>query len=139
MPCHERFDARSDLQTVAGAVEDAIVTDPRLKMVLLLAQATGSASRSSAATVWPRPVMSSFSPSMAMRAQRWIAFRSTGRPRCRIIALGSRWSMNTVSTRLEVILGRQVHDGQILVIELPVLFRRVAIALNQMFEHLPMG
>ncbi len=37
--------------------------------------------------------------------------------------------------RLQIILRGQVHDGEILVIELAVLLRRVAVALHQMEEQ----
>jgi hypothetical protein len=40
---------------------------------------------------------------------------------------------------LEIEFGGQVHHGEILVIEGTVLVRRIAIALDEVVEHLPMG
>jgi hypothetical protein len=40
--------------------------------------------------------------------------------------------------RLQVELRRQVHNGEVLVVEVAVLLGRVAVAAHEMLEHLPM-
>ena len=64
---------------------------------------------------------------------------STRRPRCIISPLGRAWRTNTVSTVCEIELGREVHDGEVLVVELAVLLGRIAVAANEMQEQVLVG
>src|SRR5689334_8016242 len=40
--------------------------------------------------------------------------------------------------RLEIELGSEIHDGQVLVVELAMLLRRIAVAFDQMQEQILM-
>src|SRR5947207_4790350 len=51
------------------------------------------------------------------------------------LALGQSVAYEDGIDRLEIVLGGQVHDGEIFVVELAVLLHRVAVALDQMDEQ----
>ena len=138
MPCHERFDARSDLQPVAGAVEDAIMPDPRLKMVLLLPsrQVRRKIERCNRLATSGDVVLLPLDGHESTAVDRLQVHRSAPVPHQ---PSGQQMVDEHCLQRLEVIFGRQVHDGQILIIELAVLFRRVTVAFDEVIEHLPMG
>ena len=55
------------------------------------------------------------------------------------LALGQLVLAEHLVDRLEIELGGQVHDRHVLVVELAMLFRRVAVAAHQMLVHLGMG
>ena len=52
------------------------------------------------------------------------------------LALGQGVADEDGIDRLQIILGGQVHDGEIFVVELAMLLRRVAVALDQMDEQI---
>ena len=53
-------------------------------------------------------------------------------------ALGQQMAHEHGLDRLHVIFGGEVHDGEIFVIEFAVLLRRIAVALDEMIEHVEM-
>ena len=83
-----------------------------------------------AASVWPTPEMSSFSPSMVSSATRRIAAGSTGLPRWVISPLRQRVADENGIDGLQIELGGEVHHGEILVVEFAVLLRRIAVAVR---------
>ena len=101
----------------AAAVEDAVMADLRLQVVRLLGSARGRCTESCAATVWPTAQISSRSPSTVISAVRSIAPGSTGSPRTRKRPCGRSWRWNTRSHRLQIEIGRQIHDRAVLVVE----------------------
>jgi hypothetical protein len=52
--------------------------------------------------------------------------------------LGSEWLDEHGVDGLQVILGGQIHHREIFVIEIAMLFGRIAVALDEMVEHLQM-
>ena len=61
---------------------------------------------------------------------------STGRPRC-IIARSAEMLHEHRLDRLQVELGGQIHDRQIFVVELAVLFGGVAVAVDEVHDRIP--
>ena len=56
-------------------------------------------------------------------------------PRCVISPFGRLVAHEHGLDRLHVIFGRQVHHREIFVVEFAVFLRRIAVALDEMIEH----
>ena len=67
---------------------------------------------------------------------RRICAGSTGSPRCVIDALRQRVANEHGLDGLQIELGGQVHDGEILVVEFAVLLRGIAVAVDEVAEQL---
>ena len=129
-------DARRDVGAEARAIEDAVVADARALVVQLAVGGEGRCKDRAPPRHWPRPVMSSFSPSMVISATRVMAVGSTRRPRCNISPWASSVAHENLVDGLQVEFRRQIHHRQILVIEFAMLLGAVAVALHQMAEQI---
>ena len=132
---HEIGDARRDLGAEARAVEHAVMADRGLQPMRLASAGMLTHSRC-AASVWPTPgnvVVLAFD-----RHQRNAAdFRRIDR----LAAMGHLALRQRVADEhgidgLQIELGGQVHHGEIFVVELAMLLRRIAVALDQMLNRL---
>ena len=88
--------------------------------------------------VWPTPEMSSFSPSTVIRRDAADRLEIDRLAAMHHLALGQGVLHEHGLDGLEVELGRQVHDGEIFVVELAVLLGGVAVALDEVLEHVAM-
>ena len=92
-----------------------------------------------AAWVCPIPEMSSLSPSTVIRAHVLMAAGLTALPPMHESAIGQGMLDEYLVNRLQIELGRQVHDRQIFVVEFFLLAGFRLVALDQMPIELPMG
>ena len=90
--------------------------------------------RSCAARVWPAPEMSSSSPSMVSSAVVVMSCGRTSWPSTSQVPLTSAKSWNTRLDGVEVVLGRHVEHGVVLVVELAVRLGAVVVAAHQVEE-----
>ena len=74
---------------------------------------------------------------MVSSAARVIASGATRAPPIVHSPRGSRCSWNTTRMRIEVVLGRHVEHGVVLVVEAPVLVGAVEVALDQVLVEVP--
>ena len=135
----EGADARRHVAAEPGPVEDAVMADVLLLVMHLELRRADSTQRSWAASVWPIPEMSSFSPSTVMSADAADRIEPDRLASMLQQATRQRVFHEHGIDRLEIKLGREVHDGEIFVVEVARLLGRVAIAADEMFEHVDVG
>jgi hypothetical protein len=122
-----------DLLAPAAAGEDAVVAGA-LHVVVELRSAGMPVHRSCAALVWPAPEMSSSSPSMVSSAVVVMSCGRTGSPCTLPGAVDQREVLEHGLDGVEVVLGRHVEHGVVLVVELAVRLGAVVVAADQVEE-----
>src|SRR5919201_4232744 len=134
VPTGEPDDAGCDESAEAGTVEDAVMADPRALEMLL---AGGGEVRTQ---VEGRRALAAPSDVVLLALdghQRDAAdgFEVDAAPAMDHLSFWEGMAHEHRVDRLQVELRRQVHDGQVLVVECAVLFRGVAVAAHEMKEE----